>query len=560
MGRTADVKRTRLEKWAEVSDILPGLDADDLGKEFETLRISSPKGKLNAKPSISPGMILRFAEHEDEFEQFEDIFEDGALTAQQLEAVKRRNLFENLPATLSTSSPRRKSLGEYSEGTETDVTELNDADLDDLDDIFGKEESGIYSSGGSKPNISRASQVLQRKKAQLQSQAAKEDEEYFQRYRQSVGDDFATLKLRQPRGTLSRLESDALENEKTVNYELSRDILEQFEDGFDGDQLLSSLNGNKLRQFYSRGELLRKASMPVFPSLLKSSKMSKFKSSVDLAAVINDEHPFFNNSNKLIKKLGRMPSFHNRKDLVGLLPEEQKLDENMELKKKELLEKYMEITEKQKQLRHSPIRETARRQRRGVGLVKYLNHTEYAPDVGQSKMKYNALAKRWEGNDHELIRFEDVSPRKSQPSLITLKDFQPHKEKLKGNMIYDSENLRWVNMDKNDLDVGIFDEVPDLEPNDLPQFRQPERGASAFTQRTVLTVSSDASASKGRVTGNEFQISDKLQARFEKEEAKIRKKIHHWFGPHETYRLDRRGGDTSYFWDIRKMVVEDASQ
>lgn len=455
---------------------------------------------------------------------------------------------------------------------------MNEDDFEDIDDIFGKEESGIYSSGGRRKdvaNMSKASQILSDKKLRLRRQAELEDEELYEKYQHRQGEEVQTLRLKDlNRFQISNIDEDALENEHTVNYEYTRDDNESFENGFDAD-IPQRLEATKLKQFQSQPnivhQLSQKASMPIFPNSLNTAAPTKFRSTMDLAGQLKEEHPFFNNTNKLIRKLDRMPSFRQPKVEDRKMSNDDQLNYDMERKKKKLLEKYMEITEKQKKLNTSPKKphkkQKARPHKKGVGLLKYLNDRTAAPQMnGNDKMRFNAAVKRWEGNDHDLLRFEEQvdTLRAKKPSLITRNEFSSHSEKASGNMVYDAENMRWVNLDKaEEENLDVFDELSDLEHDDIPQYQRAkiigDRGVSAFTQRTILTASSDQSS--GRSTaGEEFQLSSRLASRFEKEEQKIRKKTHHWFGPHEQYQLGRRSFDSEYFWEIRKMVMDNSRQ
>lgn len=597
-------KLVMLQQWNEEDeedDFLSHLDeanGEPPTDGFHTLKLTSgglftpPVSEKTPRPSLSPGIFLKYAEKDDEDIMFSD---DGMSNQLNVENLKKNQIkfahnLENrfLPAT-TTSPLRRRSLSGYSEDTETDITEMNEDDFEEIDNIFGKEESGIYSSGGSKgaqrADVSKASDRLAKKKKQLQMEADMEDQELVQEYRKHHGEEVNTLKLRDLKNYQleANLEQDALENERTVNYEYTRDDFESFEDGFDAD-LPMKIEPNRLRHFHtsaSNGNRIHhKTSMPVFPNSLRSSKLTKFKSTMDLASALEKkEHPVFNNTNKLIRKLDRMPSFHSRKELKDAIQyqDDEELNNNMERKKKELLEKYMEITEKQKQLKTSPKRSTgvlksAGSKRHGVGLVRYLNDKSGVPAVSANgAMKFNARTRRWEGNDHDLMRFEDeireIPASKKQPSLITMKDFDNRAETIKGSMKYDAENMRWVNLDESyELQNNIFNELPDLEPNDIPRYRMPikstqnERGVSSFTQRTVLSVSSDRSSALGVTAGDEFKVGPKLTAKFQKEESKIYRKTHHWFRPNESYKVDRpKPFNSEYFWEIRKMVMDNSN-
>lgn len=637
---TASGKSARLQKWGDADDAnefdgFGGECEDFLAQlnetggellspvdEFETLKMpTSVRGispsaseivpralaKVSKEPSKGYSRFVENDEDDDEISFGEEV-EFDALRG-HINAFSGQE-FKLLPGTASLTSPvRRRSLSDFSEDTDTDITEINDEDFEEIDDIFGKEESGIYSSGGTRASKKlagpgRAREILVQRRQQLEKQAQAEDDELYKRYKnthneQNGGpfidqdiDEVNTLKLKDLRlygRQSSKQIKDPLENDATINYEYTKDDFESFEDGFVGD-LPSIIRPDKLSHFHTKasgknGPLLRKSSMPVFPRSLKASGPTKFKSTMDLVGAFEDkpsEHPVFNDNNKIIRKLDRMPSFHIKKSQPTRLPShEDLLDYNMELRKKQLLEKYMEISQKQFQLRSSPTKKSSSNKlldkpaRKGVGIVKYLNNKSTAPFMaGNKQMKFNLDSNKWEGNEHDLLRFDEnkedilLSKKQKQPSLITVDQFKHQSDPVKGNMVYDPENLRWVN--KNALDEeqeNVFDDLPDLVPNDIPQYApglpapsRPnfvDRGVSTFTQRTILSTSNGSTVVNGGVAGEEFALNAKLMSKFEKEEMKIRKKTHHWFGPNESYHLSSRGTfDAEYLWEIRKMVID----
>lgn len=531
--------------------------------------------------------MMKFVEPQEEHLSFDkdfdanDVFNPRNLLKQNQAFVTPKA--NPSPGTASNTSPiRRRSLSDYSEGTDTGLTsELDDGDFEEeIDDIFGKEESGIYSSGGrsNSANLSKAGQVLSTKREELQRQAEKEEAEMYERYKKLKQADVNTLRLKDHNGFLPTNPNhlDALENDGTVNYEYTRDDDEAFEDGFELDQPLDleiSKLHRSVRSSSKSRTLEREMLMPNFPKSLEPSRPTKFKSTMDLNGASRSNHPLFNDDNDIIKRLNRMPSFHQQSKPQK---NDDEINRDMELRKKELLEKYMEITERQKKLNTSPkknknfTRDSASK-RRGVGLVKFLNQGNNVPAVNANgKMKYNHANQRWEGNEHDLVRFEEYENQQQakKPGLIRKQDFQTRMEEVQGNMRYDAENLRWINTDEDDMEnERIFEDLPDLEPNDIPQYSQPQfnfdiqgRGVSTFTQRTILTTSSDRSSAIGRQNVEaEFQLLARNLSRFEKEEAKIRRKTHTWFAPKEQYRLNRHNKFTGdYFWEIRKMVCEDS--
>lgn len=628
-------------------------EAHDLGHALGTLRVSlHAEPKLALKAAFSSASSPHFSDRSRRAtlspRVFQDYTEKGDVERSfgagfELSDVDQAKIKEwVLPATISLPSPsNRRSLSSYSEDTDTDITEMDAEDFEEIDDIFGKEESGIYQAKAPGACAGRATNVLQERRQQLQKEAELEDKELYSRYqsqndvrtlRQRHHDEAQTLRLKDHRDAQG-LHPDA---DRTVDYEYMKDDLDQFEEGFVGDPS-PKISSARLAQFrtpvsglHHQGShhpdlqhpgLPHKMSMPSFPQSLRTFKPAKSKSTMDLnGADGSREHPFFNQNNKLIKKLDRMPSFYtsdrkreshnggdnrtpnrdpggrdndgdpggrdkdggdlrksNSTDSTGSREDSNTLDKNdrrtalsaedidynMELHKKQLLEKYMEITEKQMQLRSSPKRKKAVAAgdgpRKNIGLLKNLNHQSYAPVVeGPRKMRFNASAKTWEGNEHDLLRFEEAAR-----GLITSDQFAARGQA--GNMKYDAKNLRWVNMDSADEESeNVFRDLSDLEADDLPRYARAGletsagRGVSTFTQRTVLSTSSTSARSPAYI-GEEFHLSHKALTRFEKEEAKIRKKTQNWFGANEAYGLSPRAFDLDYCWDIRKMVMDDAT-
>lgn len=580
---------------------------DFLPENLETLRLSPPRAGLSPpvfqitdpRKMARISSIGQFAEAEEEDFSFGEEVGPGTFTNEKLHKLFEKHKF--LPGSFVSLSPtRRKSHSDY-EDEDTDITEMNDEDFEGIDDIFGKEESGILSSTANSytiPSISKANITLTQRKQDFQRAAEAEDRELRMRYQKRFGLDPRTL-------TKNDLQHSSVTHTKKPALNMSSQYIddEPFEEGLDefSSELLTSHN---LRQLGVSSKETRAPSLDhkvSLPSLQRpfptvgSSGPKKFKSTMDLASNLRnnagteDEHPMFNGNNRLIKKLDRMPSFHfsNKGNAPEHRPHQESLTEgqqreirlqDMEKRKAELLEKYRELTEKQAALRMSPTKlkrrskTTKSRSRKNLGLVKNLNNK--LPDsLGYSKsnqgMKFNATTRTWEGNEYDLLRFEEdpqETIRLRKPSLITSRDFGTQKYTRHGNMVYDAENLRWINVNTVDEEnENDLNELPDLIPNDIPQYVLPkstskrglsERGVSQFTQRTVLTASSSSSAKNDSV-GDEFFLSKKLVARFEKEEAKIRRKVKEWFNPHENYNIrNREPFNHEYFWEIRKMVMD----
>ncbi|CUM51072.1 uncharacterized protein AC631_02140 [Debaryomyces fabryi] len=537
--------------------------------ELETLRLKNDHATINN--NNIKNRIHQFREDDTDDMGFEDDdFSRGNLHLNYRTTLNEPDDDELKlsPGTISTSSPkprmRSKSLSEYSEDTnDTDVTsQFNDDDFDninDVDDIFGNEESGIYSSGGN-GNTSKANRHLLMKQQKLQNDAEIEERELFKKYKRLTNEETNTLKLKD--FTVyghNPIDTDALENEKTVDYEYTKDDFENFEDGFDTDVPIK-LDVDKLKQ-YSRGDksVRMKNSMPNFNNKNKLSKAKKYKSSMDLVNEFETQHPVFNNNNKIIRKLDRIPSFYTKND--AMKSNNSKLNQDIELEKQQLLNKYMEITEKQNRLnnRHRKKNLSMKNpngKNKRIGLVRYLNDNPIPQPNNNSKMKYNPINKKWEGNDIELVKFENLNVPK--PLLISFNDFKNNMKdkKIQGNMVYDPDQLKWINLNKDEDNIfqGLSD-LPDLQIDKRSVSNSPTknigRGVSAFTQRTGSTNSIASS----NTNGNEFEIPPKLIEKFHKEEMKLLKKINYWF-QQQNYDLINSDFNHNYFWEIRKMVID----
>lgn len=213
-----------------------------------------------------------------------------------------------------------------------------------------------------------------------------------------------------------------------------------------------------------------------------------------------------------------------------------------------------------------------------------------------------------------LITLKEIEPAHKDTNYDALNNDEfdddfPGK-KRHGNMLYDNVNLKWINLDQDD--EYIFDDIPDLiEPletirqhhNQQQQQQQQQRdqhsptrptlggtnmiyvlqspisrrGLSQFTQRTtsstntistqqqhpsmtrskstLLRSQSSLSQQQQHQSANDNGamiplVSQKLIDKFAKEEAKINRKINHWFiDDNNDVKLD-------YYWEIRNLIME----
>lgn len=343
--------------------------------------------------------LQRYSEEEDIFGDAEGIDYNNVETLRMNTIPKPLHVLLPLFALTGNSSiPERRitreTLSEYSEENETDLTsELSDHDFD----------WGELNKNGSV--FQEMNQRLIATKVAQQREAEREQREYSQR-RKGDYDPNQTLKLKDfnklTNENLTML--DHLDNEKTVNYEYTRDDFEEFEDGF-------------INNFEAK--LRVQPSMPTLrqnrPRLKKYNSYAEFKS-----------------DSRVRLKLERIPSFYNKPPTIL---------EN----KDQVLNKYKE-------------NKTYHSNHKKMGTVKCLNNdTEITLAYPtNNNMKYNPKKNCWEGNEIDLIRFE-------KPSLIPHNVAKPSARE--GKMIYDTEKLQWINTE-NEED-NVFEDIPDLVESKL---------------------------------------------------------------------------------------------
>lgn len=541
-------------------------DIEELN-EFETLRLDSKGGE-----TIKESAALKRPKNIWEFDNDDDSIKEEDFDQPDLEFKLMQDLLKCSPdrlhwspGTISTSSPkkyRRKSLSEYSEETaETEITEINDGDFqnkEQIDDIFGDEESGIYN------NKNKATNLLELKKQKQEREAEIEEKELYKKYRAANETQPNTLKLVDFKYYEENpIDKNALESERTVEYEYTKDDLEDFEDGFELDAPIKFENLQERLTSVNR-KLGPKVSMPSFnqTSERKDSRLrlpKKYKSTIDLAKETRGEYPFLNSQNKIIKKLDRIPSFYREPETF------ESMNHHIEVEKRKLLEKYMEISEKQYRLNQkktknknlSKSKDT--RGHRNIGLIRYLNEDPQIDTLNKA-MCYNAKQKVWDGNDIELMRFENLNP--ARPLLISLSDYKNNKKQNKnqqGKMVYDPKQLKWINTEEGEED-DVFRDLPDLKDLKIAKRqsvyninRNLDRGVSNFTTRSESTGSLSVS-DRG---GNDLSLPLNLVEKFYKQEYKVQRKISHWFQQNEKYNLNQTSYNRDYFWEIRRMVVEE---
>lgn len=452
-----------------------------------------------------------------------------------------------LSPTVSSNLNKKVLLSQYSE-SDTDVTEMNEDDFEDLE-LLGDEELHI-----------KMNQVLRNRQHEIENEAQLEDEKLQERF-------LRTLKLNSQ--NLSLL--DQIHND-SVKFETEDD----FEEGWDIDNIEKEIQRKgkdwvkaKDRERYddrffdneyadipkSHSKVAPPNNPPIqaasYEGLSRPSfPMKKYKSTMDMRTVKHD--------NSIIRKLDRIPSFYTPRENhhnKGNISPSQSLPQI----KKQQLERYAEKstrTPRKSRLTKDP--------KTKIGVVKYLNHVP----LDTKSMRFNAQQQRWEGNEHDLMRFE-------RPALIT----DARDDNRNPNMVYDHEKLCWINLEEETML-----DIPDLEDQKMDRLFREERGKrdinqqntqgprsrfdtklkppvslkpllptlrgiSHSTQRTVSSVFEDELGG-----GNEFVISARLADRFRREEDKIVRKTSHWFTKGAQYGDAEQGQVDG--WEVRKLVME----
>ncbi|KAK6457482.1 uncharacterized protein RJT20DRAFT_144111 [Scheffersomyces xylosifermentans] len=511
-------------------------------KELETIRQSHQISQTDSKKSIKfEGDFLDF--NENDFANLGRSSFNSISTSSPKQSVFTPESGHNDVFSNQADRPRyervrvtKESLSEFSEGDDTDITsQMNDEDFEDLDNIFGAEESGIYD---------KMNKILIDKKSILQRQADKEEAELLNRMERQQElrnhthqDANVTLKIKDfnqfqndpPKNLTSRNLSilDSMENERTVNYEYTRDDFDEFEDGFDDDFENNLRRGNSNRAKSSSnapiGSSVRnKSSMPILGKS-NSSQMRRFKSNMDIANFYgsnleeldedefsdNETGPGFNYNNNVIRKLDRIPSFYNNNTRGSELLH----------RKSQILGKYQEqaLAQKEKnRMKRQLSKGINEHDKPKIGLVKYLNTNSVIrnPNIPTNKiMKYNATSQRWEGNEYDLLRFDSLN----KPSLVTLDEIQDplslgknslanndtlkmsngkpeNRDSRNPHMVYDDENRRWINLREDD--ESIFNDIDDLIEDKRNSSNNSNKNAYKLSSPPRETTASRTNASK----------------------------------------------------------------
>lgn len=177
-------------------------------------------------------------------------------------------------------------------------------------------------------------------------------------------------------------------------------------------------------------------------------------------------------------------------------------------------------------------------------------------------MHFNATKCRWEGNNEDLKRFDNVPKGPGLIAYISNKGIQ-----VVGNMVFDPVNMKWINVNQEVPEEDPFQDVDDLEIKS-PVKKNPSVGYKAQPHnstvnlsdpefiydapnpiqgtKSLLTISS-AIVNDEYTVGQEFDLSDEIIKRFEDEDKRWKYKTRGWF-PEEVFSRD-------YLVEIRSMVM-----
>lgn len=222
--------------------------------------------------------------------------------------------------------------------------------------------------------------------------------------------------------------------------------------------------------------------------------------------------------------------------------------------------------------------------------------------IKNGRMYYNPKTLKWEGNEQILDRFTKLDAIDKKPLLIKSKSQldgatdqdagltkptvvksgkRPKKPRIVGKMMFDDENLRWVNVHGDDDERDPFAGIKDLPPsinNSQEGSLRTKHNVSPFlrSHSQLLPSSGDNMADRLNssattryhsmgVTAREssrdptFQLSSRLLERFCHEENRWNRKVGGWFllGNKESGLESRSKSDThkSYMFEIRNMVI-----
>lgn len=443
-------------------------------------------------------ILSKYQETDDIFGETEDEFNTLKLNDLNLGDTQSRQFTSPMPLP-ATHSPQqdqqhvqsrkespstRRSISEYSE--ETSVSSFDELDIGELttDELHRR---------------------LNHRTTKASDENQIEEQQLYTKYQRVTKPDLNRSAKLEDRHKLDNFH-DTIKLDKYEQLDQLNEIdedLENFENDFE-EFNLKPLIKKSLPNFQTYHHVAD-------PGNDQRHQMKKFQSSVNL-------------NSRVINKLSRIPSFSNNK-----LHEMLKEDETLKLTKEKLLQQYKEVDKQHKRTNKRILNmkksmlipnNYSGPHKSKKGLVQY---TEI-PETPNSKMRFNNETRVWEGNNHELMKFNFA-----KPSLIKFNEFK-HQSHLSNtlhhkNMRFDSKNLKWIN---DDQEEDAFKDVPEFDIS-------PSRQLSSLTNMSEYD--------------NEFIVSKSKIARFLNEEEKLKRKLEYWLDSSSEYSRD-------YLGEIRKMVMD----
>ncbi|CAN3374012.1 hypothetical protein DIRU0_D06502 [Diutina rugosa] len=497
----------------------------------------SPRGQVNKSRSSKAEILRQFRDTE----PTDDIFgtpELGPLPqfASPMETLSSNSKQSSLlqEQKRKRAPPSQRLLDEFSEES-TNVTSPHSEDefigLDEVDQEYGEDFSSIL--------LNNFKKVKQRN-----SMLAEEEEKMYSQWRPRH-DPVKTLRQKPSNLTARNLQyNDKLMDKSTQVKEFVRDDGEDFAAGFDDN-------------FEARMAQLAK---------LQAGKQRSASHDPKLHSMMG-----YNFNEGVKKRISRFPSLNrlneppqpprltkSKSKLSMVTSEPQKT----RLSKEEQLARYRKFDEKAPvKVHHTTKMQTIRCMPEDMDVTSKF-----------SSMRLNKERQIWEGNETALARFEQP-----QPHFIPKYSADSQMVPPESDMVLDHATMRWTNLKQEEED--IFSDIPDLTDDRHNILRQSSSYKLAAPPKSVgftMSTADDSSPSKqtrkeaknARRSGSratfglsEFELSDDLLKRFEKEQEKIEKKVNNWFSVGETYDFNSvnegaKSYNRDYYWEIRKMVLD----
>lgn len=219
--------------------------------------------------------------------------------------------------------------------------------------------------------------------------------------------------------------------------------------------------------------------------------------------------------------------------------------------------------------------------------------------IKNGRMYYNPKTMKWEGNEQILDKFSKLDSIDKKPLLIKTKSQTTNTNRqesfgklstaksktskrirnprIVGKMMFDDENLRWINVNGNDEEQDLFAGIKDVKPAFSGSPHSSKSHVSPFLRsHSQLLPSTDdyisdrlnstryhslGTGATNRDSSSDpvFQMSLKLLEKFCHEENRWNRKVGAWFllGNKEmkSGEVTKEQNSNSYMFEIRNMVI-----